>query len=147
MSGVSFQGDRAVDPGGAAQAQRHSEVDERGEHGDDEADADRLDRPRVQEPVARGVADRASREENEATLRAAGKILRLLVAVGVLLVRLARRHGEGDQRDDRRHEVDDRFQGVGEETDRAGQGVGPGLHRDRHQGSGNREPGEARAGG
>ena len=61
------------------------QVHHRGDDRHDEADADLLQRLRVQQPFDRGDADGDCRNENQETLEAAGEVLRLAVAVGVWL--------------------------------------------------------------
>ena len=72
----------------------------------------------------RRVSDAHGGQQNERALDAAGEVLGLAVAVGVVLIRRAggdRQHGQGHDAAD---EVDDRLDGVGEQAHRPGQAVG-----------------------
>jgi len=105
VPGVGLQRDGAVPPARPAQPHRHPEVDERGEAGHPEAEPRLLDRLGVQQAVHGGVGAGRRRDDDQRPLDAAGEVLRLGMAVGVLLVHLLARHGQGDQRDDGRDEV------------------------------------------
>ncbi len=109
---------------------------------DGEADADAVDRLRVEQPPERGHADADGRDEDERPLHARGEVLGLLVPVGVILVGGLEREPQREHRHRGRDEVHDRLRRVGQQTDRPGQQIGDGLERDRRQRGGDGQPQE-----
>ena len=84
----------------------------------------------------------------EEAVRASVKQLTGVFALAVVFVFRPCRGGERDERHDRRGQVDQRLERVGQEADRAGDDVGPTLERDGPQGGENRDhrvPAERRA--
>ena len=74
-------------------------------------------------------ADADRRHENEKALEGAGEVFRLAVAVGVVFVRRAGGQGEHGQSHDSAGQVDQGFEGIGQQPHRPGQPPGHPLSR------------------
>ena len=124
------------------------QADDRVDHGrterDGEADAEVLQRLRIQESVDGGVHDESRGHEDHHALGTCGEVLRLAVAEVMALICRLRCGGDRDESQHGCHKVDDRFQRVREEADRAREQVGHGLHADGDDSRGDREPCPAR---
>jgi len=127
----------------ADQDQRDREVDGRGDDGEAEAGERHVERPGRHEARERGPDDAAGGYDDERSFYTGGKVFRLREAVGV--IRIGRRRGEAKHRErkQRRREVDERLERIGQQPDGPGQPPGRGLERNRGDGGCNRQPGKA----
>jgi hypothetical protein len=85
----------------------------------------------VDQPPRRLARDRERHEQQEGALAERGQVLGLPVAVVVLAVGRPDRHADGEEGEQRRHEVGARVHRLGEEGERAGGEAGDEL--DRHE--------------
>jgi hypothetical protein len=130
---VGLQHDRAVLAAVVQQHARRDEVHRRRRQPDQCAEFQVAQRLGAEEP-ADGVSGGAEpREDDEDPFEAAGEVLDLLVTERVAAVGRSRRVPQRDVGGDRRRQVHETFERVGEQPDRAGHGVGGPLHADRDQ--------------
>ena len=124
------------------QHQRHAEVHQRRHHGDRQAETDRLEGSGRDQTAHRRHADAEGRDQNQRAFDSAGKILRLAMTVGMVLVGRPGRHRQHRQRHDAASEIHQRLDGVRKQADGASDPIGTRLQPHRHQGGRNRNPGE-----
>src|SRR5262245_28288748 len=97
MPGVGLEGDGAMLSGGAEQPLRHAEIDQCGEEGDRETEADLLQRGGKPEAGDGGDDDTAGGHDDEEALETAGEVLGLVMAEGVLFVGRLFGYRKGDE--------------------------------------------------
>ena len=121
---------------------RREKVDRRSDDRDCKPDANVGQGLRVNQPFDGGYADGTGRKQDQEAFETAGKVLGFAVAVGMPVVCGLFGNCQHGQRHHRAGEVDDGFQGVGQQTDRSGQFPRRRFQGDGAQGCENGEPGE-----
>jgi hypothetical protein len=109
---VGLQRDRAVPAAGADKPQSNGKVDERGADGDRQPDTDVGQRPRIDQPVCGGDADRDRRQNDQPSFDSSREVLGLRMTIRVLLVGRLGRPLQRTQGDYRCHQVHERLGGV-----------------------------------
>ena len=122
--GIGFKSNGVALAPHPQQQQGHDEVHQRGQHRNRQAQADLFERFGSDEAANCRVSDAHGGQQNERALDAAGEVLGLAVAVGVVLIRGPGGDGQHGQGHDAADEVDERLNGVGEQAHRPGQAVG-----------------------
>ena len=109
MFPVGGQRDRPVLPPGPDQNQRHGPVKALRYHRDQYADAERFQRPRMEQPLDRRDQDHRRGDEDHRPSTPAEKYSALACPKLWFVVGGPRRDAQCDESDDRRNEVDDRL--------------------------------------
>ena len=146
MTCVGLEGDGFAPASHPQQEQRHPQIHEGSRHRHREAEPDLFERFRMDKSRQGGHRDAHRREHDQRAFHATGKIFRLAVTVGVVLVGRFRRHGQHCQRHHATDQIDDRFDRIGQQPNRAGDKIGHRLQPDRDDRRRDGQPGKPREG-
>ena len=143
MMRVGFERDGVVLAARTEDQQGNDQIHKRSCDRHQQAHAHRFQRLRREEPSHRCDGNAHRRHQDQAAFDAAGKIFRLAVAVGVVLVGGPRGHRQHCQRHEAADEVDDGLNRVRQQPDRPRDAPRHRLEHDGDQRGGDGEPGEA----
>lgn len=141
MLAVGAQGDGAVARADLDQDPPDDAVEDGGHDRNGEADAERSQRPGVEQAIDAQVDDRGRGDEDHDPFQRGGEILRLAVVEVVVVVGRPGGDGQRDQGDDGGHQVDHRFGGVRQQAHRAGDRPGAALEQHRQHRGHDGQPG------
>lgn len=137
---IGFQHDRLMLLRDTQHRARQGQVDHGGDERDEETDADRFDRLRIQQPLDREPDDRDRRDQDKGALDGGGKKLDFPVPIVVAAIDWLGGIPERKERRGRGTQIDQRLDRIRQETDRVGNEVRAELERDRDDRSRDREP-------
>ena len=109
---VSFQSDGILDATDAHQDAGGREVDDRGGYRNQQADADGVERLRMQEAIDGGEADAAGRQQNQEAFKGAGEVLGLAMTMRMIVIGRLSGQCQHPKSHHRPGQVDERFDSV-----------------------------------
>ena len=131
MPGIAFQRHGAMNARRSEHHPGQCAVERRAQQGQRQPPAQLLERRRVPDSGNRRPQNGHAGTHDQNTFKARGKILGLVVTVGMIVVGLARRNGHHGQRKHGARQVDKRLQRIRQQADRARQ---PPSQRLEHNG-------------
>mmetsp|Transcript_20377 Transcript_20377/g.78064 ORF Transcript_20377/g.78064 Transcript_20377/m.78064 type:complete len:317 (-) Transcript_20377:785-1735(-) len=134
VAGIALQRHRTRLAGLAQHREGQGPIQRRADDGEPDAQADGLQRLRVPPMLVGAPKDAEAGGNDQDALEAAGEVLRLVVAVGVLGIRRLGRERDHRQCEHGACKVDQRLQRIRRQADRPGPPPGSGLQRDGDEG-------------